>query len=497
MNQNSNATVRMPDERLKAPQFIGGEFTLGHGHKFSIQSPWFGKVVGEACEANKLDLDLALDAAKAAHPAWTKTPIKERTQVMFKFREILLRDIDKIAHTISLENGKLIAEAKAGLMKGIEVLEYAMSLQNADQGGKVEVSRGVFCEYRRESLGIVASITPFNFPAMVPMWTIPIALTLGNCFVWKPSEKTPLTSYLIAKSLQEAGLPSGVFTVLQGGKFIVEALLDHPDIKAISFVGSTKVAKLVFERGTLHHKRVLALGGAKNHIFLMSDADAEMAGKGISDSFTGCAGQRCMAASVLLPMLHTDEQIAAIVKETKKLVLGRDMGAIISREQVEFLKEAITRAESAGAKILLDGRKTPPPVGYEGGNWLGPTIIDYVKKDAEAAKTELFGPVLSVVRTQNIREAMDIENSNPYGNAASIFTNTGAAAEYVATHARAGMIGVNVGVPVPREPFSFGGISESKFGHGDITGENSLNFWSDLKKITTKWQQSKDATWMS
>lgn len=495
MNENTN--VKLPLETLKAPQMIGGEFVQGHGPKFEIISPWFGKIVGESYEANKLDLEMAVEKAKLAHDAWAQTPIKERTQVMFRFREILIRDLEVIAHTISLENGKLISEAKAGLMKGIEVLEYAMSLQNADQGGKIEVSRGVFCEYRRESLGIVSSITPFNFPAMVPMWTIPIALTLGNCFIWKPSEKTPLTSYYIAKSLNEAGLPKGVFTVLQGGKSIVEAILDHPEIKAVSFVGSTKVAKLVYEKGCANHKRVLALGGAKNHIFLLPDAELEMSGKGISDSFTGCAGQRCMAASVLLPLPHTEKQIDAIVQEAKKIVLGRDMGAIISREQLEFLRAVIDRAEQSGAKILLDGRRAPLPAGFEGGNWLGPTIIDHVKKDSEAAKMELFGPVLSIIRTQNMREAIEVENTNQYGNAASIFTNTGAAAEYVASHARAGMIGINVGVPVPREPFSFGGINESKFGHGDITGENSLNFWSDLKKVTTKWQKSKDATWMS
>lgn len=489
--------VTRPQKTLQAPQFIGGEFLPGHGAPFKVISPWFGEIVGDSQEANQLDLDLAVEKAQKAFPVWSQMPIKERTQVMFRFREILFRDMEEIAHTISLENGKLLSEARAGVMKGIEVLEYALSLQNADQGGKVEVSRGVFCEYRREALGIVASITPFNFPAMVPMWTIPIALTLGNCFIWKPSEKTPLTSYYIAKALKEAGIPDGVFTVLQGGKAIVESILQHPQIKAISFVGSTKVAKIIYETGTKNFKRVLALGGAKNHIFLLPDADQSIAGKGIADSFTGCAGQRCMAASVLLPVSDPAAQIEAILSEAKKIQLGQTMGAIISREQVEFLKAAIARAEKAGAKILLDGRKTPPPAGYEGGNWLGPTVIDQVEPGSEAAQVELFGPVLSIIRTQNIREAMAIENENPYGNAASVFTNNGAAAEFVAQNARAGMIGVNVGVPVPREPFSFGGINESKFGVGDITGENSLNFWSDLKKVTTKWQQSNDATWMS
>jgi malonate-semialdehyde dehydrogenase (acetylating)/methylmalonate-semialdehyde dehydrogenase len=494
---NSTSHVTLPSEKLHAPCFIGGKFVEGKGNRFEITSPWFGKTVGESHESTQDELNQAVKVASEAFIKWSQTPIKERTQVMFKFREILHRDLEKIAHVVSLENGKLISEAKAGLLKGIEVLEFALSLQNSDSAGKMEVSRGVFCEYRREPLGVVASITPFNFPAMVPMWTIPIALTLGNVFIWKPSEKTPLTSVFIAQALQEAGLPDGVFNVLQGGKTIVEALLDHPKIAAISFVGSTKVAKLVYERGTRHGKRVLALGGAKNHIFLLPDAEKEMTGKGIADSFTGCAGQRCMAASVLLPIQNPSAHIEKIVEEASKVRLGQDMGAVISKEQLAFLTQAIGRAEKAGAKVLLDGRNAKAPQGYEGGFWLGPTILDQVGKESEAATVELFGPVLSIIRTQSMKEAMAIENANPYGNAASVFTNNGSVAEYIATNAKAGMVGVNVGVPVPREPFSFGGINESKFGHGDITGENSLNFWSNIKKVTTKWQQSNDRNWMS
>ncbi|MGE3973165.1 MAG: aldehyde dehydrogenase family protein, partial [Bdellovibrionales bacterium] len=375
--------------------------------------------------------------------------------------------------------------------------EYATSHQNKHPGGKKEVSRGVFCEYRREPLGVVASITPFNFPAMVPMWTIPIALTLGNSFVWKPSEKTPLTSQLLASALQEAGLPKGVFTVLQGGKSVVEAVIDHPSVKAISFVGSTAVARVVYERGTRLGKRVLALGGAKNHIFLLPDADTALTGKGIADSFVGCAGQRCMAASVLLPVNNPENQIQSIVNAASQVRLGEDMGAIISKTQLEFLKSAIDRAEKSGARILLDGRKVNVPKEYEGGYWLGPTILDQVEPDSEAATLELFGPVLSIVRTKGLKEALEVENKNPYGNAASVFTNTGGIADFISANAKAGMIGVNIGVPVPREPFSFGGINESKFGHGDITGDHSLNFWTNIKKVTTKWQNQNDATWMS
>jgi malonate-semialdehyde dehydrogenase (acetylating)/methylmalonate-semialdehyde dehydrogenase len=489
--------LQLPPERLTAPHFIGGEFEFDSKTKFDIFSPWFGQVVGESYEADAKSVDRAIHLSEKAFQSWSQTPIKERTQVMFKFREILMRDMNMISQVISLESGKLISEAKAGLLKGIEVLEYAISLQNTDPGGKMEVSRGVFCEYRREPLGVVASITPFNFPAMVPLWTMPIALTLGNAFVWKPSEKTPLTSRLLALAFKEAGLPAGVLTILQGHRTTSEFIIDHPHVRAISFVGSTKGARSVYQRGTQLGKRVLALGGAKNHIFLMPDADTELTGKGIADSFTGCAGQRCMAASVLLPIQNPASQIDKIVAVASKVQLGMDMGAIISKDQLEFLKNAIDRAERSGAKILLDGRKAKAPQGHEGGYWLGPTVLDHVEPDSEAAGLELFGPILSIVRTKSLKDALDVENKNPYGNAASVFTNTGGVADYIAAHAKSAMIGINIGVPVPREPFSFGGMNESKFGHGDITGDNSLSFWTNMKKVTTKWQNQNDGTWMS
>jgi malonate-semialdehyde dehydrogenase (acetylating)/methylmalonate-semialdehyde dehydrogenase len=344
---------------------------------------------------------------------------------------------------------------------------------------------------------VIANITPFNFPAMVPMWTIPITLALGNAYIWKPSDKTPLTAYRIAEALREAGLPPGLFTVLHGGEATVNAIIDHPKVKAIGFVGSTKIAKIVYRRGTQLGKRVLALGGAKNHIILLPDANPELSGTGISDSFTGCAGQRCMAASVLLAVGDVKHHIEKIVARAASLELGRDMGAMISKAQAEFLKEAIGRAEKAGAKVLLDGRKAKAPAGMEGGNWLGPTILDQVQPGSEAATVELFGPVLSIVHCRDLSEAMKIENSVEYGNACSVFTSNGALADRVAREATAGMVGVNVGVPVPREPFSFGGINASKFGHGDITGHHSLDFWSDIKKVTTKWEKQTDSNWMS
>ena len=495
MNNNLN-NIEFPSEVIKCPNFAAGQWKMGSGKRVEVYSPYNGEVVGHFNESTIEEVNEAVAHAHQASLQWKQTPIKERSQIMFKFREILLRDIDKIANVASLECGKTIAESKAGIMKGVEVLEFALSLQNLDHGAKMRVSRGVHCEYRREALGVVAIISPFNFPAMVPMWTIPIAITLGNCYVWKPSDKTPLTATLIGQALQEAGLPNGVLTILNGSVDTVNAIIDNDLVKAVGFVGSSKVAKLVYQRTTGHGKRALCLGGAKNHIILLPDAELDISAS-IADSFTGCAGQRCMAASVLLAVGNVDAQIARIKEKAESTVICQDMGAIITKEQVEFLNSAIERAVAEGATLLLDGRAQTIKADYGNGYWFGPTILDNVKPDSEAATKELFGPILSIVRCDNISQALTIENNNDYGNAASIFTTNGAFAEEIANRASAGMVGINIGVPVPREPFSFGGINQSKFGHGDITGENSLNFWSDVKKVTTKWQMQKDHNWMS
>ena len=492
-----NNQVEKPSDNLTAENFVNGQWKAGSGEQHPVLSPYHGAQVGSYKDSTSDDINEIVMSADAAFPGWSSTPLKERTQVLYRFRNLLLENLESLSQTISLENGKTLSESKAGLMKGIEVLEFALSLQNMDQGGRMEVSRGVFCEYRREPLGVVANITPFNFPAMVPMWTIPIVLVLGNCYVWKPSEKTPLTSIAMANLLNQAGLPDGVFQVAQGGVDSVNAIIDHPKVKAVGFVGSSRAAKAVYQRGTNLGKRVLALGGAKNHIVLLPDADPDLTGKGISDSFTGCAGQRCMAASVVLAVEGSEPLIEKIKQRAKSLTLGEDMGAIITKEQVEYLTKAIGDAEAAGAKILLDGRNAKAPANYSEGFWLGPTILDHVQPGSEASKVELFGPVLSIVRCKNITEAMEIENSNEYGNACSVFTRTGALSEEVIRRASAGMVGVNIGVPVPREPFSFGGVNESKYGHGDITGPQSLDFWTNLKKVTTKWEKQNDENWMS
>lgn len=484
-------------ELIHCHNFIGGAWVEGSGGRQDVRSPSTGLKIGEYSIPTRDQLTEAIQFAGKAQKSWAMLPLKERSRILFKFLYILQRDHDSISQLKADESGKIFDEAKAGLAKGLEVLEYALSLQNLDVGGKLEVSRGVTCEYRREPIGVIANITPFNFPAMVPMWTIPIAITLGNAYIWKPSEKTPLTSLRIADGLNEAGLPKGILTVLQGGSETAAAIIDDPNVRAIGFVGSTKVARAVYQRGTALGKRVLALGGAKNHIVLLPDANLDLTGGGIANSFTGCAGQRCMAASVLLAVGDVQKHIDKIVETASQIQLGKDMGAIITRQQVEFLISAITRAEKVGAKILLDGRKARAPKGLEGGNWLGPTILDHVTPEFEAATDELFGPILSIIRCKDITHAMAIENGIEYGNACSVFTSSGPLAERVIREASAGMVGVNVGVPVPREPFSFGGMNASKFGHGDITGQHSLDFWTNIKKISVKWERQSDSNWMS
>jgi malonate-semialdehyde dehydrogenase (acetylating) / methylmalonate-semialdehyde dehydrogenase len=495
--------VEIPKERVACVNFCDGEWAKPSGATFQILSPYSGALIGEGYESSEQDLNAVVQAAVKAQREWGRAPLKERVQVLFDLRAILKRDITKISHRISSECGKTLGEAEAEILKGIEVTEFALSLQNLDIGGRLEVSRGIFCEYRREPLGVVAGVTPFNFPAMVPMWMIPIAIALGNSFIWKPSDKTPLTSLLLAEAFREAGLPHGVFSVVQGGRATVEAILDHSDIQAIGFVGSTNVAREIYRRGSKNLKRVLALGGAKNHIFLMPDADPALTAKGVADSFTGCAGQRCMAASVLCAIATNeaekksiDKLIENICEQAKTITVGDKMGAIISADSLKRLESAIALAEEDGAKIILDGRKPTAPKNLGGGYWLAPTVLDHVRPGSEAATEELFGPVLSIVRCKSLSEALEIQNKSKYGNAVSVFTQNGGVADEVSRYGKAGMVGINIGVPVPREPFSFGGVFDSKYGHGDITGAHSLDFWSNVKKVTTKWAVQKDWSWM-
>ncbi|MEO8567769.1 MAG: CoA-acylating methylmalonate-semialdehyde dehydrogenase [Ginsengibacter sp.] len=477
--------------------YIDGKFkNPSSANTLDVVSPIDGALLSKVYLSSPADLDEAVASAKKAFVSWSKIPIKERVQVFFRYKTLLEKNLDSLALVCSEENGKTIAESLAEIEKCIELTEFACSLPQLVAGELLEVSRGVECRTEHVPLGVVASIVPFNFPSMVPNWTIPNAIALGNCMIMKPSEKVPVSVGKLAELLKEAGLPDGVLNVVHGDQQIVEAICDHPGIEAISFVGSTKVAKIVYRRATQNYKRCLALGGAKNHLIVLPDAIPEMTAQNVAASMSGCAGQRCMAASAMVGVGDVDNIIDKICVEAKKIIPGKNLGAVINKESQKKIEKYITEAEEQGAKILVDGRKTIVE-GKENGTYVGPTVIDYVTPEMSVAKEEIFGPVISIMRTKTVDEALAIENANPYGNAASVFTQNGGMARYIIDRASAGMIGVNVGVPVPREPFSFGGWNESKFGVGDITGKSSIEFWTKLKKSTVKWNAEAGINWMS
>ena len=477
--------------------FINGQLTEPtNTNTIDVVSPVDGKLLSKVPLSSIADLNTAVAAAKKAFPAWSKTPIKERVQVFFKYKTLLEKNLQELAALCSEENGKTFGESVAEIEKCIELTEFATSLPQLVTGEILEVSRGVECRTEHVALGVVASIVPFNFPSMVPNWTLPNAIGLGNCMIMKPSEKVPLSCGRLAELLKEAGLPDGVFNIVHGDVDIVNAICDHPDIEAISFVGSTKVAKIVYQRATSNYKRCLALGGAKNHLLVLPDAIPEMTAHNVAASMSGCAGQRCMAASAMIAVGEVDNIIDKICEEARKIIPGENLGPVINKASQEKIEKYITEAETQGAKILVDGRNTTVN-GKENGTYVGPTVIDFVTPQMSVATEEIFGPVISIMRAKTVDEALAIENANPYGNAASVFTQNGGMARYIIERASAGMIGVNVGVPVPREPFSFGGWNESKFGVGDITGKSSIEFWTKLKKSTIKWNAEAGVNWMS
>ncbi len=476
--------------------YLNGSFVADDLPALDVYNPSEGSVISRVPLSSHREVDRAVESARAAFAGWSGTPIKERVQVFYRYKALLERHLDELGALVTEENGKIASEARAEVLKSAELTEFACSLPQIVPGEVLEVSRGVECRIERYPLGVVAAITPFNFPNMVPNWSIPNALALGNCLVLKPSEQVPLSAGRIAELLAEAGLPEGVLQIVNGGKEAVEGICDHPGIEAISFVGSTKVAKVVYRRGTATLKRVLALGGAKNHLIVMPDADLEMTAGNVVASMSGCAGQRCMAASVMVAVSKTDHIIRCMVERASRMVPGKDIGPVISAESKARIERFIAEAEAAGAEVLVDGRNTTVP-GREGGYYLGPTIIDRVTPEMRIAREEVFGPVLVIIRSRDVDEALAVENASPYGNAASVFTESGGTARYVMERASAGMVGVNVGVPVPREPFSFGGWNESKFGVGDITGRGSIEFWTKSKKMTTKWNREAGVNWMS
>jgi malonate-semialdehyde dehydrogenase (acetylating)/methylmalonate-semialdehyde dehydrogenase len=487
------AATRYPDVR----NYIEGRFVDAADRDFlDVTNPATGEVISRVPLSGQTEVDRAVDAAKKALPGWSGTPIKERVQVFYRYKALLEKNITELGALVSEENGKIRGEAEAEVLKSAELCEFATSLPQIIPGEVLEVSRGVECRVERYPVGVVASITPFNFPNMVPNWTIPNAIALGNCMILKPSEQVPLSAGRIAELLKEAGLPDGVLNIVHGGQATVEAICDHPGIEAISFVGSTHVAKIVYKRGSANLKRVLALGGAKNHLIVMPDAEPEMTSTNVVASMSGCAGQRCMAASVMMAVGATDHIIERMTAIVRGMAPGVHIGPVISRAAKERIERYITEAEEGGAKVLVDGR------GYtvadkEGGYYVGPTLIDHVTPDMRIAQEEIFGPVMVIVRAQDVEEALRVQHRSPYGNAAAVFTESGGVARYVMEKASAGMVGVNVGVPVPREPFGFGGWNESKFGTGDITGRGSIEFWTKSKKMTTKWNKEAGVNWMS
>jgi malonate-semialdehyde dehydrogenase (acetylating)/methylmalonate-semialdehyde dehydrogenase len=480
----------MCDSITTCDNFIGGKYEAPEEPKYmDVNSPSTGDLIGRVCISSTKDVDHAVARAKAAWPAWKSQTVKTRATIMFKFHQLLGQHTNELVDLIMLENGKNRAEAIGDVAKGMETVEWACSMPQLFAGKTLEVSRGISCSEYRDALGVVACIVPFNFPAMVPMWTMPIALTCGNCVILKPSEKVPLTMNRIAVLAKEAGVPDGVFQMVHGTIDAVNGLIDNEDVAAVTFVGSSRVAELVSKRARNLNKRCIALGGAKNHMVALPDCNTEMAASDIMASFAGCAGQRCMAASVLLLVGDSDEVLQKLVAKASGLTAGQEQGqvgpVIDAVSQARMLKY-VNDAEVGGAKILLDGRSWAKK---EKGTWFGPTIILHENETDAALQDEIFGPVISCLRVKSWADAIRIENGNEHGNAAAVYTSHGGHADWFTSRFRAGMLGVNIGVPVPREPFSFGGMygTKSKYGDMDITGDGAMEFFTTRKKITTKW----------
>lgn len=479
----------------EARNYIGGQWVDPSGPDvLDVMNPRHGQAMSKVRLSTAADVDAAVKAASEAVKDWEQWPLRERAHVMYRARELMVRDLDELSWLVSHENGKIFSEAKAEVEKGIECVEYGCSLPNLAAGTQLEVSRGVSCEVVYSPLGVVAGVVPFNFPFMVPLWMLPQALVGGNAFILKPSEQVPLSALRLAEIFTEAGLPSGLLNLVQGGRETVEALCDHPGIDALAFVGSTPVAKLVYGRACATGKRALCLGGAKNHLIVVPDADVELTADNVVASYTGCAGQRCMAASVMVAVGDVQHIIDEVAKRTAAIAVGQDMGPINSSQSVERITGYIEGAQQSGAKVLVDGRGQKAT---DSGYWVGPTLVDHVTAQSPAAAEEIFGPVLSIVHVDTLDEAIALENANPFGNASAVYTTSGDIARRVMNEVDAGMCGVNIGVPVPREPFGFGGWNDSKFGHGNITGWDGFRFWTRPRKITSKWALQKDQTWMS
>lgn len=479
-------------EFYQVGNFINGEFTFDEKNAHEIRSPYHDEVIGKVSYANQTDLDEAVKAAKIAQKEWGKLTFKKRSEVLFNLRTLLQANEEDLAKIISLENGKSLQEGVAGVAKAIELCEFAVSIPALVAGKTEIVSTGIEVKEQISPVGIVASITPFNFPMMVPMWTIPNTLACGNAMILKPSESTPITAMKIAELLKEAGLPKGLFTIVNGEKEMVEQLCDHPGIDALTFVGSTPVAKIVYQRATSHLKRCLALGGAKNHILVTDEVNPHIVAKEIASAAYGMSGQRCMAASVVLTVGNCQKVIDELVSISKEMIAGKDLPPLISKAAVAKIH---TFLETTPGTILVDGR-TAQTEGDANGYFIGPSVVQYDCYE-DMPETEIFGPTLEIISVATLEEAIELQNRSPYANGASIFTDTGLYAQMAENGLSSGMLGVNIGVPVPRDPFSFGGLKASKFGYGDITGYGSLPFLTVTRKITTKWNPKDRKDWMS
>ncbi|MFC4115998.1 CoA-acylating methylmalonate-semialdehyde dehydrogenase [Nonomuraea zeae] len=479
--------------------WINGALAGGDDRTSEIFDPATGEVSGHVTLASAADVDAAVAAAVAAFPAWRDASLVKRSQVLFRFRELMYAHRDELAALISAEHGKVHSDALGEVARGLEVVEFACGIPHLLKGGFSEgVSTRVDSYSMRQPLGVVAGITPFNFPAMVPMWMYPIAIACGNAFVLKPSEKDPSASLLMARLWQEAGLPDGVFNVVQGDKVAVDRLLEHPDVRGVSFVGSTPIAKYVYETGTAHGKRVQALGGAKNHMLVLPDADLDLVADSAVSAGFGSAGERCMAISVVLAVDPIgDELVQKIVERVDQLVIGpgdnpeSQMGPLVTEVHRDKVASYLDLGVQEGAKLVVDGRETPVLGGGKAsgtpGFWLGPTVLDHVPAGSRTHVDEIFGPVLSIVRVGSYEEGVELINAGLYGNGTAIFTNDGGAARRFQNEVEVGMIGINVPIPVPMAFYSFGGWKSSLFGDTHVHGTEGVHFYTRGKVVTSRW----------
>jgi malonate-semialdehyde dehydrogenase (acetylating)/methylmalonate-semialdehyde dehydrogenase len=480
----------------------GAETTGTGGRRGAVFNPATGEQQAEVVLAEQSDVDRAVAVAAAAFEEWSQSSLSRRTGILFRFRELVNARKDEIAALITDEHGKVLSDAAGEVQRGLEVVEFACGIPQLLKGEySDQVSTGVDSFSFRQPLGVVAGITPFNFPAMVPMWMFPVAIACGNTFILKPSERDPSASVLIARLWAEAGLPAGVFSVVHGDKVAVDALLDHPDVAAVSFVGSTPIAQYVHERGTRAGKRVQALGGAKNHAIVLPDADLEFASDHLAAAAYGSAGERCMAISATIAVGSAGDQLIDVLDRKSRAVRvgpgrdpGSDMGPIVTAASRDRIVSLITSGEESGAKVVVDGRDLVVP-GHENGFFVGPTLVDQVSPDMDVYKEEIFGPVLGVLRADSVDDAIDLINANPYGNGTALFTSHGGAARKFVRGVKVGMIGVNVPVPVPMAYHSFGGWKNSLFGEHHVHGPDGVRFYTRAKVVTQRWPElERDAS---